>query len=711
MSKKILVWLIIFLICLTVGYTGFNFLNSGLPSLSKLEDYKPSLASKVFSRNLELIHEFYYQERRTYTPIEELPPFMWQAIVSIEDRRFFKHWGLDPVRNIKAIFVNIMALGIEEGASTLTQQLARQLYMEQSLEKTFSRKIREQITAVEIERTYTKREILDIYLNYMNYGHGSYGVHAAAKFYFGKDARKLNIQECAMLAGLLQRPASLSPYVNSDRAKRRRNLVLAAMNKMNYLTDEQYIETRDSELGVLAEKPTKASGVAPYFIEHIRQELGKRYGMDLYKAGLKIYTTLDTRAQFLAEEISKTQIEVMQVRTNRRLQKDLEELEKIITPDIQQQLDLSLAQIARDTVLTDSLLTTLSPIQMGLISIEPKTGHILAMIGGRDFEMYKFNRATQAQRQPGSAFKPFLYTAVIDNNYSPTLELLNQPVVVFLENGQRWSPHNYGETMGGLTTIREGLKRSLNLISVRLIQEVTNPIVVIDYAKKMGISTEIPAVDAIALGAGSVIPLEITSAYSSFANQGVRMEPITIIRVEDQFGNILEENIPQGKEVLRKSTAYIMTDMLKSVLVGGTGARSRWLYKFYRPAGGKTGTTNDYTDAWFVGFTPQIATGVWFGFDNPAQQLGSGQTGTVVALPVWAPYMKAVHDSLGLPEEDFIMPTDVVREKVCKESKQLATPECPDPYEEIFMTDFAPKKKCEVHSTIQNRTPRRRRIR
>ena len=711
MSKKMSIWTIIILIFLAFAFYGFKLLISGLPSLSKLEDYKPSLASKVYSRNLELIHEFYYHERRTYTPIEELPPYMWQAVVSIEDRRFFKHWGLDPVRNLKAIVVNIMAMGIEEGASTLTQQLARQLYMEQSLAKTFSRKIREQITAVEIERTYTKQEILDIYLNYMNYGHGSYGVHAAAKFYFDKDSRKLNIQECAMLAGLLQRPASLSPYVNRKRAKRRRNLVLAALHKMKYISDEQYATARDSELGVLAEKPSKTGGIAPYFIEHIRQELGKRYGMDLYKAGLNIYTTLDTRVQYFAEKLSKKRIAAVQKKKNRELLKDLEELEKVITPEIQAKLGMPLAIIAQDTALVDSILTERIPIQMALISIEPKTGHILAMIGGRDFKKYKFNRATQAQRQPGSAFKPFLYTAVIDNNYSPTLELLNQPVVVFLENGQRWSPHNYGESMGGLTTIREGLMRSLNLISVRLIQEITNPIVVLDYAKKMGITTDIPAVDAIALGAGSVIPIEITSAYSAFANQGVRMEPISIIRVEDQFGNILEENVPQGNEVLRKTTAYIMADMLKSVVTGGTGARSRWLYKFYRPAGGKTGTTNDYTDAWFVGFTPQIATGVWFGFDNPATRLGDGQTGTAVALPLWAPFMKAAHDTLGLEKEDFIMPEGVVRKKICKESKQLATPECPAPYEEIFMADFAPEKKCEIHSTTQLRSKRRRRIR
>ncbi|HHL73016.1 MAG TPA: PBP1A family penicillin-binding protein, partial [Bacteroidetes bacterium] len=714
MNKNIIIAIIVAIVFIAGTVAGILYLRTGLPSLTTLEDNRPSLASKVYSLDGELIKEFFFTQRRTYVPIEEMSPYMWKAVVAVEDRRFFKHWGLDPIRNVKALLVNVMALDIRQGASTLTQQLARQLYMNQSLEQTLTRKLREQITAVEIERTYTKREILDIYLNYMNYGHGTYGVHSAAKFYFDKTPAELNLQECAMLAGLLQRPAALSPYVSRERAKKRRNIVLLSMYQTGYITKEQYLAAKDSPLGVLKEKPQRRTGFAPYFIEYIRQDLTRKYGADLYKSGLKIYTTLDTRAQYFADKYIKKQIAVMQKRTNRRLQKDLKELEKVIKQPLLDKLEMSLEDVARDTALVDSLLTKLIPVQAALVSIDPKTGYILAMVGGRDFTEYKYNRATQAKRQPGSAFKPFLYTAVIDNGYSPTLELLNQPVVVFLEDGKRWSPHNYGETMGGLTTIRDGLRRSLNLISVRLIQEVTKPSVVVDYAHRLGISTDIPAVDAIALGSGSVIPMEITSAYGAFANQGVLMDPMAIIRVEDQYGNVLEENIPHGREVLRKSTAYIMTDLLRSVLDGGagsTGARARWMYKFYRPAAGKTGTTNEYTDAWFVGFTPQMATGVWFGFDNPAQTFGEGETGSSVALPVWAPFMKSAHDSLNLPVEDFVMPEDVVRVEICRDSKKLANTECPQIYEEVFQIDLAPSQYCDIHSSAARKPERRRRRR
>ena len=698
---------------LVVGAYFMYYLVSGLPPLNKLDEIRPRLASKVYSADGKLIHNFFYEERRTYVPLEEMPHYLKDALIAIEDRRFYDHWGLDPIRVSKAILVNLAAMEISEGASTITQQLARQLYMNQSLEQTITRKLREQITAVQIERTYTKNEILDIYLNYMNFGHGSYGVQSAARFYFAKDARKLELQECAMLVGLLQRPASLSPYVNPERATRRRNLVLRSMLSTNFITLDEYNDAIAAPLGVLDEKPQPYLGTAPYFIEHIRQQLQARYGMELYTGGLEIETTLDSRAQAAAEKAVNDQIDVLQTRTNRRLMKKQDELSKIVTQKTLNELGLTFKQFLADTALVDSVLTEKIPVQTALVSIDPRTGHILAMVGGRDFEKYKFNRATQAKRQPGSAFKPFLYTAVIDNGYPPTLELLNQPVVVFLENGQRWSPQNYGETMGGLTTIREGLKHSLNLISVRLIQEITRPSIVVDYAHKLGLTTQIPAVDAIALGAGEVIPMEIASAFGVFANQGVLMEPISIVRVRDRYGNLLEENTPNGKEVLRKATAYIISDLLRGVITGGTGGRTRWMYKFYRPAAGKTGTTNDFTDAWFVGFTPQIATSVWVGFDNPAQTLGEGQDGARVALPIWAPYMKAAHDTMGLPEEDFQMPESVTRVEICQSSKLLANPECPGNlvYKEIFMVGYEPQKNCDVHTSFGNPRDRRRRIR
>ncbi|UCE05239.1 MAG: hypothetical protein JSW07_16695, partial [bacterium] len=343
------------------------------------------------------------------------------------------------------------------------------------------------------------------------------------------------------------------------------------------------------------------------------------------------------------------------------------------------------------------------PIQVALVAIDPANGHILAMIGGRDFEKSKWNRAIQATRQPGSTFKPIVYTAAIDNGYAPCFELLNQPVVLYLPNGDRWAPHNYDYSQGGPTMLRDGLKHSYNLVTARLVQEVVPPKTVADYAHKLGLSTPIPPYDAIALGSADVILIEITSAFGVFANQGVLAKPLYIFKVVDKYGNILEEYNPEVKEVLRKESAYIMTDMLKSVLNSGTGVTARTVYQFLRPAGGKTGTTNDFTDAWFIGFTPQIVSGVWVGFDDPAISLGEGQAGAVVALPIWAPFMKITHDTLQFPIKNFEMPPGVVRVEICKETKRLPAEYCPEIISEVFETRYAPTEKCEIHTGFGNR--------
>jgi penicillin-binding protein 1A len=372
-------------------------------------------------------------------------------------------------------------------------------------------------------------------------------------------------------------------------------------------------------------------------------------------------------------------------------------------------LGMTLKEVMADSALFHGILSKKRPVQAALVTLETNTGYIRAMVGGRDFEENKFNRAVQAQRQPGSAFKPFVYTAVIDNGYPPTYEVINQPVVVKLEDGTEWRPHNYDESIGGFVTLREALSRSLNLPTVRLVQQDTKPAVVVEYTHRMGITTNIPPYDAIALGAGEVIPIEITAAFASFGNQGVRMEPIAILRVEDKDGNVLEENRPSGKEVLSKETAYIMTDMLRSVLDygRGTGAAARSRYGFYRPAAGKTGTTNDYRDAWFLGFTPQLATGVWVGFDRQDMAFEKGETGAAVALPIWAPYMKAVHDSLGLTEVDFPIPEGIVRVQICTTTKKLANDECPSVAYEVFKAGFEPTTHCGAHRGRESSKRRR----
>ncbi|HFE51917.1 MAG TPA: PBP1A family penicillin-binding protein [Bacteroidetes bacterium] len=688
--RRVLRWAGILLLVLFAAYMWR--ITRDLPSLTQLEVYEPELATRIYSLDGKLIKELFFK-KRALASLDEMPDYMWQAVVATEDHRFFHHWGLVPARILKAMFVDLVTLSKRQGASTITQQLARQLYF--GTRKRVDRKIKEILTAIQIERTYTKPEILEMYLNHMYLGHGTYGVRSAARFYFGKDISQLSLDECALLAGLFQRPEALSPIRHPDRAKRRRDLVLYRMWKVGYITKEQYEEARAKPIVLAKPEDREALGIAPYFTEYVRQKLQNKYGQAIYKDGLTVYTTLDTRVQAAAEKAARWQLARMQRKVNKRLIRTGKWKELVTKEDLG---DRTYRQALADTAWLDSVLTEKAPVQTAVVALNPTNGYILAMIGGRDFSKSKFNRATQAKRQPGSAFKPFVYTAAVDNGYMPTYELLNQPVVLFMPDGTRWAPHNYDGSQGGPTTLREGLRRSLNLVAARLVQEVVRPQIVVDYAHKLGITTDLPAVDAIALGACEVIPLEITAAYAALDNHGVYSKPIAILRVMDRFGNILEENVPKRREVLRAGTAYIMTDMLETVINAGTGVSARTRWGFTRPAAGKTGTTNDFTDAWFVGYTPQIAAGVWVGFDDPSMTLGPGNSGAVAALPIWARMMKTAHDTLNLPVVDFEMPDDVVRLDVCAESKKIATPYCPKVLHEVFLKEYAPTDTCTIHT-------------
>lgn len=691
-------------IFILAGLIYFFVITRDLPSLRQLEEYEHKLSSKVYSADLQVIHE-YYEEKRSFVRLEDMPEELIQAVIATEDRRFYDHWGMDLRRFFGAILRNITAGNLtKEGASTLTQQLARQLYL--TLEKTFTRKIKELITAIQIERTYTKQEILEMYLNHMYFGHGAYGGQSAAIKYFGKDLKELSTDQCAILAGLLKAPNNYTPIRHPNRALTRRNIVLGAMHEVGYLSDDEYKEFAQRPIEVSDE--SSSHGLAPYFTEYIRQSMQDKYGYDLYTDGLSIYTTLDTRAQYLAEKSVKDHIGELQKTVNdyyRRKRK----VRELVDEEFRQTHDMR--ALLKDSTFVDSVLSERVKAQVALVSIDPRNGHILAFIGGRDFSESKFNRAVQARRQPGSTFKPFVYTVAIDNGYSTTQEELNQPVVVMEPNGERWSPRNYDGSVGGPTTFREALRRSLNLVTVRVLQRfIRKPSLVVDYAHRMGIKSELQPVQAIALGASDVTPLELTSAYGTFANGGVHVEPIAILRVEDKNGNILEQHIPDSQEALRKETSYIMTDLLQTVMNKGTGGSARWKYHFYRPAGGKTGTTNDNSDAWFVGFTPQMVTGVWVGIDDFRLTLGEGQTGSRAALPIWAPYMKAVHDSLNLPELNFEMPEGVVRVEICEDSKLLARDDCPcSVMEEVFFKELAPTEYCSGNVDVTRRDQGKRR--
>ena len=662
-----------------------------LPSLTQLEHFEPTLVTKVLSADGKVIKEFFF-ERRDYVPLKDIPILMQKAIISTEDKRFYSHWGFDLKRTMKAAYIDLIHLARLEGASTITQQLARDLYFTQ--QKVFIRKIRELITAIQIERTYSKDEIIEMYLNHIWFGHGCYGIKAAAEYFLNKSVKDLNLEESALLAAIVNVPAVYSPINHPERALKRRNLVLSLMYRNGELSEEEYLQAKEKPI-VLGEggRPGR-NDIGPYFTEHIRRTLEKQFGTDLYTGGYTIHTTLDSRMQKFAESATKAKLSKLQEIVRNRFKNPVkfqELLDKFVK-------DSSLhASIMKDTTKVDSLINQYAAVQTAFIAINPKNGHVLAMIGGRDFVESKFNRAVQAKRQPGSAFKPFIYTAVFDNGYPPTFEVLNQPIALFMPDGTRWQPRNFTRKLGGLTTLRNALKFSLNLPSVRLLQDVVPPQQVVEYAKRMGLTTNIRPVAALALGTSEVIPIELVSAYGLLANKGILVKPVYITKIVDRRGEVIFQEIPERKEVLSEQTAYIMTSLLETVLDHGTGSSARYLYGFRRPGAGKTGTTDKHTDAWFVGYTPQIAAGVWVGIDDPSISLGEKQTGSTAALPIWANFMKSVYDSIDYPVEHFEMPEGIIKLTICEESK-VKKKYCPKFFDEVFKVGTEPLEECPIHT-------------
>ena len=682
-------------------FTFVLYLSKDLPSLEQLENYDPDLVTRIYSSDGKVLNELFVQ-KRVFIELDRIPEHMQYAVVASEDRRFFDHWGLSMRSIARAIMVNTLSLSYRQGFSTLTQQLARNLYKSVGFEDSILRKVKEMITAIQIERTYTKEEILEMYLNTVHFGHGTYGVEAATKRFFGKESKYLTIDESALLVGLLPAPASYSPIHHPERAFKRRNTVLRLMRDQGFINRGEFDENRARTLETVLEVPKRGS--APYFTEYVRRLLEKEdteLGINIYRDGLKIYTTLDSKLQSAAEKAVLSTVRDNQARLNKRLYKDREEFENLayLTIYPEDTLKMMLAgegQLYKD--LRDKLL-----VQCAFVALDPNTGGILAMVGGRPDYHDQYNRAVQARRQPGSVFKPFVYTTALDNGYSVTEQLLNQPVVLNIQNMDgtwvKWKPQNYDGSTGGLTTFREGLRKSMNLISVRMVQQDIAPAEQVKQtAKRMGINTDIRAVDAIALGTSEVLPIEIVSAYSALANKGVYSKPFAITKIEDRYGNIIKEYYPERKEVLSEETAYLMTSLMQTVMDRGTGGSARWKYKFNRPAAGKTGTTQGWSDAWFVGFTPQIAAGGWFGVDDFKVPLGPGQDGSKAALPAWAKFMKAAHDTLELPLEKFEKPSGIIDKKVCTVTKKLPLPACPIE-QEIFKDGTEPTQNCKVHKT------------
>ena len=663
-----------------------NLFDDDLPDIDELERFQPKRISKVFSADGKHLRNFLEENRELLKGYEEIPKAMEEALIAIEDRRFYSHWGIDLRRVFGAIYANIISLDpTGEGASTLTQQLARNLYWKVGRQSgsgtfgellaTYARKVREWITAVHVERLYTKREILTMYLNTVFFGHDAHGLKSAARLYFDKEPAQLAVEECATLAGLLQRPNYYSPLVDPERASRRRNKVLSQMVRYGKLTEADYQRLQKQPVEVRERKRAETFGLGPYFVEHVRQQLNREYGLSLYRDGFKVYTTLDSRLQRIAETLFVTEI-----------------------GKVQERVDKFMASQPPVPGMPDSAL-----VQAAFVALDPSTGHVLAMIGGRDFSDSEFNRATQALRQAGSSFKPFVYTAAFDNGIFP-IDVYEDNAITIVDpvTGKVWDPENYDRKFKGPMTLRDAFKQSRNLVALKLAIEV-GPERVVQYARNMGITTPIRAFESIGIGTSEVHLLELVAAFGVFPNKGVLVPPVLVERIEDSEGNVVFEPSVIAREVLRPSVAVLMTDLMRSVMdeVGGTGRGARTRYGFHSPAGGKTGTTNEYVDAWFIGFTPHLVAGVWVGMDDPVQTLGR-QPGSRAALPLWANFMKEVYDTI--PEyqkrrrQDFDYPEGAVTSlQVCEDSHSLATRYCPRKSEELFIADGVLPELCPLH--------------
>lgn len=711
----------VFLILILFGVY-LNYVVEGLPSLEELENPKPELATKVYSYDGEVLGRFFLTKNRSYVSLNEIPPYVITALVATEDKDYYEHWGVTPWRFLRALVKNLIAFRLKEGASTITQQLARNLYGLQGKNESpydkMTRKIREFITSVQIEKNFTKNEILEMYLNTVYFGRGAYGISAATSVFFNKSTQELTPGEATLLVGIINGPAYFDPIRHPNRSFERRDIVLGQMVKYGKITQEQAENIKKETLQFATDEVDGALGIAPHFVEYIRQQMrekAEKYGFNIYKDGLSIYTTLDSRMQRYAnraveEHLAEQQPQFNKVWDwnknisvlNRGVERMARQTKMYLRAETASQRDSIVQTLKANPQFIDSVKQVMESIEVGFIVIDPHSGGIRAMVGGRNFRSFRYglNHTTQIRRQPGSSFKPFVYTVAIDNGYPPTYEILNQPVTIMMPDGSRWTPSNFEGDVGGKYTLREGLRNSVNLVAIRMITDGISPKEqVVEYAKKMGINSPIPPYESIALGTAQVTPLEITAAFGVFANEGVRVDPYSIMKIEDKSGNVIEENIPEKREVLSKETSYIMTSLLEDVVNRGSGLRIR--NYFHYPAAGKTGTTQDYADAWFVGFTPDLTAGAWVGFDDQAVSFNSadGQGGRAAA-PLWGRFMQYVYNdgTIPLPTRYFKQPNGVERDSVCVLSHKLATEFCPQKYEEVFNSKYLPPK-CDIHTS------------
>ena len=631
----------------------------GVPTLDQLENPHPELATRIISSDGEPIDQFYIKNRTT-VKLREVPKAMIDALIATEDRDFYDHWGMNVWRTIKAVWTDVITLSPKQGASTITQQLARNLYLSQ--EKSMFRKMREAISAVQIERTHTKNEILEMYLNVCYLGRGAYGVAVASQIYFGKDVSKLSPSQCAFLIGVLKGPENYDPEDNYERAVNRRNTVIDNMVNAGYLDQAKAEKIKQDPIKVMASKTYQ--GIAPHFVEMVRQELSKKpelAGYDLYRDGLVVYTTINATMQRAAnravdEHVADYQKNIVDKRWNWKQHLPL--LDSLVahaarqspaTKNIENDAERGKYEkkLRSDPKFIDSVKKAETRLQASLVCLDPKTGQILAMVGSANYREFRYglNHVTQIVRQPGSSFKPFVYGSCFEKGYTPESIVSNEEIE--MQDGDKiWRPHNFaGEASTGAAPIRTAIQYSYNLCAIHALLDLTNASDVVKFAKRMGIKSNIPAVPSIALGTAEVSPLELTSAYSVFANDGIKTTPYGILRVEDRNGKVIYRAKPEFEFVFEPKIAQMMTICLKSVVEGGTAAGiHRW---FNYPAAGKTGTTQNFADAWFVGYTPIFTAGAWVGFDDKRITFtGSDGQGGRAAAPIWGRFMKYTYDAL-----------------------------------------------------------------
>ena len=758
-AAKLAIWVFIVLVILCAGTGGVLWYvwSSNLPYIGSLKEYNPPTITEVFSDGGEVIGRF-WDEKRIVIPLDQVPKHLINAFIAAEDSRFYKHEGIDIASIFRALIKNLTAGRIEQGGSTITQQVTKSLLLKNPA-RTYRRKVREAILSLQIEKVFSKQRILFLYLNQIYLGHGAYGVEAAARTYFNKKASELSLAEAAMIAGLTRAPSKYSIFSHFERAKARQKYVLERMEEEGYITKEQEQAALAEKIQVSKERRNPFYKT-PYFTEYVRQYLEQKYGHDLlYRGGLKVYTTVNIDMQRAAKEALNRGLRELDKREGYRgplrhlspgeigtFRKEQEEKFRSTPPtvgdiveglvekvdDANKQVIVSLgkekgvisiadmkwarkpdpevpyyaAKLEKpsdalsfgDVILVRIKGTGTSPyawklsleqepeIQGAVLCMEADTGRVKAMVGGRDFSTSQFNRAIQARRQPGSAFKPIIYAAALDWGMNPATIILDAPYVSSMNpNDEIWRPRNYKQKFYGPTLFRTGLIKSRNVITVKILKRIGIPYA-IEYARRMGINSDLSPDLSLALGSSGLSLLELTKAYSVFANGGNLVEPVFVTRIEDRYGRVIEESQPSIRRSISEKTAYVMTDLLKAVVKEGTGWRIKVLK---RPAAGKTGTTNSLRDAWFLGFTPSLLAGVWVGYDD-RRPMGKGETGSRAASPIWLYFMSKVLK--GRLVEDFAVPKGVVFAKIDAKTGLLASPYSKETVFQAFREGHEPKK-------------------